>query len=297
LNAEKLAEECGVTERTIYRDIISLSEAHVPVYYDNGYKLASDNFLPALNFNLDEYACLNLVLESTPLAHADSYARILKQIRAKIETGLSDAIKREKRTLTPTTHVDIPTTLSEKRRREYFSAIEDAIDARRCLDMSYETINHGLTDRTVEPYFIVFRGHAFYFVGWCQLRDGFRTFRLDRIRLLSVADRTFVRRPGVSADDYFRDSWLLFSGPATDVVVRFVGAAARVVRSTKHHPNEEVRELADGSLEYRVSVRGIEEITRWIIGFGTEARVIRPASLISRLADLGAYLSNAYATD
>jgi len=67
MNAARLAQECGVTERSIYRDIISLSEANVPIYYDNGYKLASDNFLPPLNFNLEEYSCLRLALESSPL--------------------------------------------------------------------------------------------------------------------------------------------------------------------------------------------------------------------------------------
>ena len=58
LNARNIAEECGVTERSIYRDILSLSEANVPIYYDCGYKLASDNFLPPLNFDFDEYQFL-----------------------------------------------------------------------------------------------------------------------------------------------------------------------------------------------------------------------------------------------
>lgn len=55
MNAKMLSEECQVTERTIYRDLISLTEIKIPIYYDKGYKLASDNFLPLLNFLIDEY--------------------------------------------------------------------------------------------------------------------------------------------------------------------------------------------------------------------------------------------------
>src|SRR3990172_6750233 len=70
VNAARLDEECAVTERSIYRDIIALSEANVPIYYDHGYKLTSDNFLPPLNFTLEEYQALQLAIDSSPLQRA-----------------------------------------------------------------------------------------------------------------------------------------------------------------------------------------------------------------------------------
>ena len=85
MNAAALARECGVTERSVYRDIISLSEANIPIYYDHGYRLASDNFLPPLNFDYEEYHCLRLALDSSPLAKAGYYAEVLRRVRAKVE--------------------------------------------------------------------------------------------------------------------------------------------------------------------------------------------------------------------
>ena len=108
LNAAQLAQECGVTERSIYRDILALSEANIPIYYDNGYKLASGNFLPPLNFTFEEYSCLKIALESSPLVQTGKYSDTLKMVQAKVEAGLSPQVKDIKRTTRDTTHIDIP---------------------------------------------------------------------------------------------------------------------------------------------------------------------------------------------
>ena len=297
LNAARLAEECGVTERSIYRDIISLSEANVPIYYDNGYKLASGNFLPPLNFSFEEYSCLKLALESSPLEMTGHNANLLRQIRAKVDAGLSDVTKRKKRTAPDVTHIDIDTTLARENAELFYADIEKAISEQVRLEIDYETIEHGLTHRTVEPYFMIFRGRAFYFVAFCRLRDGFRTFRIDRVRKLTCTDDHFVRQSGVNARDYFDDAWRLYSGESMEVVIRFVGSAARVIQSGQHHPREKVEPSEDGSIIYRVTVAGTEEIKRWILGFGDRAEVIAPASLRDELRLVGEYLISTYNSD
>jgi predicted DNA-binding transcriptional regulator YafY len=294
LNAARLAEECQVTERSIYRDIISLSEANIPIYYDHGYKLASNNFLPPLNFSFDEYTCLKLAIESTPLAKAGRKAELLKQVKAKIESGLSESILEQRKTAVDTAHIDIDTTLKKQSVTRYYADIEVAVSEQESLDLVYETINHGLTERRVDPYFIVFRRHAFYFVAYCHLRGDFRTFRIDRVQKLVRSGRKFHRKRGITAADYFADSWGLYSGTPVDVEVVFSGIAARVVLSGRHHSREKVARLADGRVNYRVTVRGTEEIKRWLLGFGAEAEVKAPVSLGRELARIGRDLSRLY---
>ena len=294
LNAARLAEECGVTERSIYRDIISLSEANIPIYYDNGYKLASDNFLAPLNFTFEEYTCLRLALESSPLEKTGKNAGILRQVRAKVEAGLSEVTREKRKTAIDIAHIDIDTTLAEENAKKFYSAVEEAISTQTCLSIEYETVKHGLTQRTVEPYFIIFRARAFYFVAFCRLRGEFRTFRVDRVRKLRLTGENFRRQKGISAGDYFEDSWRIYSGEPVEIVVRFVGSAANVIRSGVHHPREHVEPGRDGSVVYRVTVSGIEEIQRWLLGFGAEAEVIAPTSLRQQLREVGAYLSSTY---
>jgi len=294
LNAARIARECEVTERSIYRDIISLSEANIPIYYDRGYKLASDNFLPPLNFTFEEYRCLKLALESTPLENTGANAVLLKQIRAKVEAGLSESTREKKRTARDTARIDIDTTSERKKAEKFYGSIERAINERRCLEMTYKTIEHGFTERIVEPGFIVFRGHAFYFVAYCRLREDFRTFRIDRVQALTILEEEFRPRVEMNAADYFEDSWRLYSGDKVDVVIRFCGSSAEVVRDGQHHPRETLEDADDGTVIYRVSVSGTDEIQRWILGFGDEAEVLSPASLRAELQQTGLRLAELY---
>jgi len=293
LSANRLAEECGVTERSIYRDILSLSEANVPIYYDRGYKLASDNFLPPLNFDLDEYNCLQMALESSPLKKTDKYQALIKRIRAKVDAGLSDTVKNKRRFTFPSTHIDIPVTASVDQ-PGLFAQVEQAIVNDCCLEIVYDSIESGVSQRIVEPYFIVFRNRAFYFVAFCKKSNDFRTFRVDRIQSVSVTDQSFVRKAGVDAQSYFDCSWGVFTGDLATVTILFKGNAAKIVLSGKHHDGEEVEKLRNGTVKYKVTTRGIEEIQRWILSFGNEANVVEPAELRESLHSLGRYLADYY---
>jgi predicted DNA-binding transcriptional regulator YafY len=86
LRAEDLASECGVSQRTIYRDIKAISDANIPIYFENGYKYLTDAFLPPLNFTLEEYLALYLglnseVIESDPILK-DSRKRIIIKLES-----------------------------------------------------------------------------------------------------------------------------------------------------------------------------------------------------------------------
>ena len=124
LNAAMIAAECDVTERTIYRDVISISEANVPIYYDRGYKYASDNFLPPLNFNIDEYLTLISILESSPLYKSGLDRKKIKSIKAKIEACLSQVVKKEKSFTSSPTSIHIKSTATEKNKNRVDAIIE-----------------------------------------------------------------------------------------------------------------------------------------------------------------------------
>jgi proteasome accessory factor B len=279
LNAAAIARECEVTERTIYRDIIALSEAHIPIYYDNGYKFASENFLPTLNFNLDEYLTLKTVLESSPLFKSGHSRKLIKSIRSKIEACLSPSVVKEKKFSTPTTKIEIKSVSLESVPEKVYAVVENGIKNNQVIRLRYNSIQSGMIDRDVEPYFLIFIEKAFYFVAYCLLRQEWRTFRTDRIVDATLTNRRFKPRQDIDPVKYFENSWGVFSGDPVEVEVIFSGKAARVVALGKHHPREKVIPLDDGRVKYEVTVRGTEEIGRWLAGFGGEAVVTKPQSL------------------
>jgi len=297
LTAALLARECDVTERSIYRDMIALSEANIPIYYHNGYKLASDLFLPALNFDFDEYTCLRLALESSPLRKTGKYSGVLKRIGAKVEAGLSQAVKERRKNAVNATHIDIETSIEEKRAARFYGVIEQAASERRCLKLEYDSVESGETSRIVEPHFIIFRGRAFYFVAFCRLRRELRTFRLERVQNIELLAERFTPQRGITPDSYFEGSWELGGGDPVEVVVRFTGSAAKRVASVVHHAREIKQRERNGDVVYRVTVRGIDEIQRWILGFGDQAVVQEPMRMRENLSRIGQHLAETYRQD
>jgi predicted DNA-binding transcriptional regulator YafY len=93
LKASDLAKECEVSERTIFRDIQALSEARVPIYFDRGYKLLTDAFLPPLNFTLDELLTVYLGLSSDSIQSINCLRKSAKQVLAKLESLMPEKIK------------------------------------------------------------------------------------------------------------------------------------------------------------------------------------------------------------
>lgn len=294
MNADKLAEECGVTERSIYRDIISLSEMNIPVYYDNGYKLASDNFLPPLNFSIEEYQLLKTALESSPLIKTDKYQLVYRTLLVKIENCLSEQVQKEKKYSPQTTHINIKDSTDADNSVQYYELIEKAISNHKVISLKYISIKSGETTREVAPYFIIFRGSAFYFVGYCYLKNEYRTFRMNRIVDVQLTDKDFIKSDDICAESYFEGSWSVFSGEPVKVVALFHGDAAKVVSSSVHHKNEKIEQLENGHLKYSVTTKGFEEIQRWLLGFGEQVEVIAPQELKESLAKIGQYLIEKY---
>lgn len=87
LKAKDLAQKCGVSERTIYRDIISISGINIPIYFENGYKLINQNFLPPINFTSAEADFLvGILLPRTKYGRKNSH-RIIERILDKLQAS------------------------------------------------------------------------------------------------------------------------------------------------------------------------------------------------------------------
>jgi len=109
-----------------------------------------------------------------------------------------------------------------------------------------------------------------------------------------LTNDSFIRRDDVDPETYFENAWEVYSGEPVEVVVRFTGAAARVVLSATHHPGESLEKTGENEVLYTVASRGLEEIQRWILGFGTDAEVVAPSELRCNLGLIGRYLNSAY---
>jgi predicted DNA-binding transcriptional regulator YafY len=283
LSAPQLARECEVSERTIYRYINALSSANIPIYFDQGYRLLSDAFLPPLNLTLDDYLVLKTALSSSVFANRSPLRKQAKSVLAKIEANLSPVVKKDLDKFRDVAWVNVKSTSDFSKLSLTFKLIEQSILNRKSLKIVYESLQSGQSLRQVDPYSLVYRRHAWYLVGFCHRQAEIRLFRLNRIKKITLLDKSFEKKQDFSLSDFFKDSWELYQGKSVGVRIKFRGIGAKVIESGQHHPSEKITKLKDGSLIYEVKVAGTEEIFRWVLRFGEDAKVLEPKELKEKI--------------
>jgi predicted DNA-binding transcriptional regulator YafY len=197
--ATHLAERLGVSERTVYRDIRDLILAGTPIDGEAGvgYRIRPGYDLPPLMFDRDEIQALVLG------------ARIVRQFGDPALARASDAILDKVAAIVPKdlaplvaeTRLFVPSIIGGGKSAEALAVAREAVIARRKLEVSYANADGVATRRTVRPLGIFFWGRTWTLAAWCELRQGFRNFRLDRVVASMMLDQAFDDEPGKTLRD------------------------------------------------------------------------------------------------
>lgn len=286
LRVKDLSQECSVSERTIYRDIASLAEAGIPLYFDRGYRILPGAFLPPLNLTSEEYLLIRLCLNSSPLMEEPKNRVVKNRLLAKLENCLKDehiprGDDRHQRIGVRLKASDPGSVLSAD-----FRKIERAVTENRPIEVTYDSLTSGLNRRVLEPHAFIFRSRAWYLIAFCRLRREFRLFRFSRFRGVVLLEERFKPDPNFSVEKFFADSWELYSGKPFNFKVKFWDKACKVILSGIHHPSEKITLLNDGGLVYSATAAGEEEVLKWILGFGGMAEVLSPKRLRKKHRDI-----------
>ena len=190
-----LASETGVSERTIYRDIVSLQISGVPVRGEAGigYVLESGFDLPPLMFTPEECEALMLGLRFVRDRSDPDFQRVIDDTRAKIEAILPAAL-RETFNAAP---LFAPVYRPRERSRVDEALLRRALRENRKIRIRYQDVKEEVTSRIVWPiamgYFETTRG----LIAWCEMRSGFRHFRTDRLLSMEVLEERVPRRRAI----------------------------------------------------------------------------------------------------
>ena len=194
-----LAEQLGVSLRTLYRDIADLSLSGVPIEGEAGvgYRLRYRLDVPPLLFDPAELEAL-LVGSRMVQAWGDAdLAQAATAALAKIHNVLPELLRREAQQA----HLFIASMPHD--RPHHLTELRRAVRKRRIVRMAYAREDGTASERTLWPLGLFFWGRNWTLVGWCLLRDGFRHFRVDRVQQLVVGDETFPDQKGQRLSDFF----------------------------------------------------------------------------------------------
>ncbi|GAA4851371.1 YafY family protein [Paenibacillus vulneris] len=275
---QELADEFGVSKRTILRDLQELSELGVPLYSEvgphGGYQVVRERVLPPIAFTegeavamffavhaLRHYSSLPFEAESAS-ALSKFYHYMPGDVRDRI-----DSMKDRVDFITPTRRGEAPCLAS----------LLDAAIHRKVLLVVYKSKEEGESSRRIQPVCIYANNGFWYCTAYCFLRQGFRVFRCDRISE-AVHDETTepldLGEVRLSRREYAqpREPIRLYAELSRAGVQRCEGElwAAPMLR---------VLEDGSGVLDSQVSRGDIGFYTEFFIALGNEAVLKEPAEL------------------
>ena len=200
--AAQLAKWLLVSERTIYRDVRDLSLTGTPIEGEAGvgYRLRGGFELPPLMFDVDEVAALTLGARMVEAWSSPQLGVAALSAIAKIATALPPGRRQwleASRTYVPQFH--IPKQLGER-----FELLRGAIRNRYKVNFVYADAEKKLSERRVRPLSLYFWGEHWTLAAWCESRDAFRSFRVDRVIRLQVTDQIFSDETGKRLADFVR---------------------------------------------------------------------------------------------
>ncbi|NJD04161.1 MAG: YafY family transcriptional regulator [Ruminiclostridium sp.] len=273
VTAPELAEKFEVSRRTIHRDIDDICKAGIPIITrqggDGGISIADGYKLDKSVLTVDELQSIIIGLKSIgSISDSTRIEGLISKLSPKCEAVIS---VKDKIIIDLSSHYR--SSLSEK-----INMIKTAIAENRLICFDYYS-EKGLSNRTIEPYFITFKWTSWYVFGYCRNKNDFRLFKLNRLWRHRVLDETFL--PGeippdeLDLDDYFTDE--------SKITILFDKSLE--YRLVEEYGPDCYQVMGDGSLKLSVGYTNRDYMISWVLGFGDKARVIEPIDMVNEIKD------------
>jgi predicted DNA-binding transcriptional regulator YafY len=301
MTAAELAAALEVSERTIGRDVLALSEAGVPVYADRGrtggYRLVGGYRTRLTGLDRDEAEAL--FLSGVPSAlRAMGLADTASAARLKVSAALQPELRDASRSAAQRFHLDAPAWYQEPRIPDELPPIAEAVWDDRRIRVTYRRQGAEVV-RELEPYGLVLKAGVWYLVA--RSSEQFRVYRVDRVLSVSPGGGRFERdaefdlpefwdrRAAEFARSILRDEVVLRLSPDGVRRLPYVTdrAAARSALAAAGPPER-------GWVRVQLPVESLEVAYEQLLALGPEAEVLAPQALRQRFARAAARTASLY---
>lgn len=301
--AQTLADCLEVTERTIRKDLDFLRDRfHAPLVFNRqkGQHYVDPEWrLPTISLSKGELFALLLGARMLTQYGGSAYAEDLRTAIARLAERLPDQ-----------TWVDLQKVADERIMfgvgaeinldPQMWHQLEGACEASKQIWMRYYTASRDAhSERVLDPYLLhIYRGTNPYLIGYCHSREAIRWFRVDRIRELRLLEESFERDPKFDPKEHLEAIFQheVGSKPIT-VQIWFDAKTAPYIRERRWHQSQELEEHGDGSVTLQMVVRGLNDLKRWVLGYGKGAIVQEPSELVELIREEAAGISQHYSED
>ncbi|MFH8343446.1 helix-turn-helix transcriptional regulator [Streptomyces sp. NPDC018045] len=302
MTAAELARELEVSERTVARDVLSLSEAGVPVYADRGraggYRLIGGYRTRLTGLGRSEAEALFLsgvpaALRDMGLADAASAARL--KVSAALLPELRDAADGAAQRF----HLDAPAWYQEPATPELLPAVADAVWDDRRIATRYRRKDTEV-ERELEPYGLVLKAGVWYLAA--RVGEDVRVYRIDRFTAVTPLAERFTRGADFDLPAFWAERSAQFARSILrdEVTVRLTPSGARRLRYVTDRAGADEALAAagepdeQGRLTVTLPVESLDVAYSQLLGLGPDGEVLAPVALRERFAAAAARTYDLY---
>ena len=287
LRAADLAEECECSVRTVYRDIDALCQAGVPVAAlpGEGYRLAPGYHLPPIAFTAEEAVQLLLGSDLAQGLGTDAQREATRSAVAKVEAALRPETRGEVDRLRQRIRVSSWPRGADS---PWLPVLQQGVIHDRVLRLRYHSFSADeVTEREVEPYFLVYYSNDWHLVGYCRMREGVRDFRAARVREVELLPEGFERPEAVGPAPHDQR-------PPVEVRIWVEASAVPWAREARAYGFEREEPTEGGSI-FVYHCWELRRLLPWVLSWGASARVLSPSDIVRRVQREAAALMESYA--
>lgn len=276
----ELAREFQVDASTIFRDLSLLESMGTGlIKHGRRYVLDHRRSLHSVKLSINELLAIYLAVRLLS-RHSDEHnPHVVKALEKLADTlrAKSPLIAR---------HIDQAATAVRARqtRREYVEALEILTQGwaeGKKVRLRYRSYTKDeTTERTFSPYFIEPSGigYACYVIGYDEMREAIRTFKVERVYEARLTDEPFTIPESFDPQRLLASAWGVIWRDAgeIEVTLRFAPSVVRRVKESTWHHSQRIEDLPDGSCLFTVMIGSTQEVKPWIRGWGAAVEVLSP---------------------
>lgn len=293
-NCSSIARELEVNRKTIQRDINFMrDELDLPLEYDessHGYCYTRPvNEFPFLKTTAEDLVALILARNALNPLRGSALEASLRSSFQRLQSGMSEQVT------IPWSDVDQAFSVKSMGMAEHdvflFNRLATAVLESREIEFDYRKLRDDEPmHRHLQPYHLVEVDGGWYIIGYDLDRKARRTFAVQRMRSVHLTKRTFTRASDFRLEDHFAGSFGVWSGDEGKgrrypIRIRFSGFAARIVAERRWHPSQEIHFIEENGsvIDLTMELSALEDVARWIMGFGGQAEAMEPPELRERV--------------
>ncbi|MDA3939839.1 MAG: WYL domain-containing protein [Spirochaetia bacterium] len=269
--------------KTFSRDIEWLRNQNAPIVYDSsrkGYYYTDETFnLPTIKLTGEDLLSLLVIDRALGNYRNSPFYERLQKVFEGLKRHLPDKVSIHSRELASNFSV-IPEPVTEIN-SDIWLSIQEGMEQGRCLEIKYQAPGHNKpTIRKLDPYHLVGQKGEWYLLSKSHRDNQIRVYALTRMKACIVHKDKFTYPADFNPEDYIDPSFGVFATEKkVEIAIKFYSPTASVIKERSWHPNQEIEELADGSIILRYTSNQQSQTLYWVSHWGPDAEILEPEEL------------------